>query len=119
MRVWLVTSWYGQPVPFRLPPGVGSIRLVDSETTWVNGAIAEPPDGIWVWAMRPSVARRYTSSLPGREHLLVASGGHPTRIGARRRIPLLKNRPWCQFLLRKLEKLRASAEPSSSAPSNS
>ena len=116
MKVWLVTSWYGRKVPFALPPGVGSIRVVNSETLWVNGRLEKPPAGLWVWAMSPAVARKYTSSVPHAEHLLAAQGGHPARLGRRRGIPLLANRPWCEYLRRKLARLSSKEASSQSDP---
>ena len=117
--IWVVTSWYGPELPFRPPPGVGAVRLVDSRTTWVNGRIVDPPLGTWVWATRPSVARRYTKDLPNRTHILAAAGGHPSRLGRRRQIPLLKNKTWCAVLFRKLSRLNQEARRRPTAPPGS
>ena len=105
VKVWLVTSWYGRKPRFLLPPGVGEIRVVNAKTLWVNGKLDSPPPGTWVWAMTPAVARSYTEKIKGPNHLLAAKGGHPSRLGRRRSIPLLKNRRWCEYLVRRLRRL--------------
>ena len=116
VKVWLVTSWYGRKVPFTLPPEVGSIQVVNSQTFWVNGELSQPPKGLWVWAMSPAIARRYTSAIHNAEHLLAAQGGHPARLGRRRGIPLLANKPWCDYLRRKLIRLSSQEASSQTDP---
>lgn len=108
MSLWVVTSWYAPEFPLTLPPGVGTIRVVNSETLWVNGKIANAPRGTWLWAMTPSIARKYTSEIKHANHLLAAQGGHPARLGRRRSIPLMKNIRWCRYLVRRVTRLLAS-----------